>query len=163
IDNAWKNRDNGKDGLLHYGFGTSYTLIGIGAPTHLFLPEVAKALGAKYILPDNAEVANAIGALKADINAVVRVEISQRFNFEAGKSFYIVHAPSGSRRFDDKEEAGSFALNEARSAARTEAIARGATGDLAAKSALVKHKAISKWGTDVDMGYSAVAEVEVNL
>lgn len=163
IRNAWENRNNGSGKLLQYGFGTAYTLIGIGAPTHLFLPEVAKALGANYILPDNAEVANAIGALKADINAVVRVNISQRFNFEEGKSFYIVHAPTGSRRFEDKDEAGKFAMAAAESAALAEARYRGAKGDLHAKTHLIKHSAISKWGTDVDMGYSAVSEVEVNL
>ncbi len=163
IRQAWVKRNDPQHGLLQHAFCTDYTLIGMGAPTHLFLPEVARALNAPYILPDHAEVANAIGALKADINAVVRVNISQRFNFESGKSYYICHSPNGSVRFEDKDEAIAYARREARQAALSEAAARGASGDLQVQTNVQKHHAISKWGTGVDMGYTAIAEVDVRL
>ena len=163
VRQAWKQRGENRSELLRHVFSTDYTLIGIGAPTHLFLPEVARALHAEFLVPDNAEVANAIGALRADINAVVRVNISQRFNFEAGKSYYICHAPSGSRRFDDRDEATAFASREAGAAALREARSRGAAGELEVRCRVQKHQAVSKWGTGVDMGYTATAEVEVHL
>ena len=50
-------------------------MIGIGAPTHVFLPDVAKALGTNCIIPEHAEVANALGAVIADISAKAQVEI----------------------------------------------------------------------------------------
>jgi hypothetical protein len=55
---------------------------------------VANALGSGCILPENAEVANAIGALKADIDAVARVEINHYMPLR-GDAYYVVHAPSG--------------------------------------------------------------------
>ncbi|MCF0142984.1 MAG: hypothetical protein HUJ75_06370, partial [Parasporobacterium sp.] len=41
---------------------TTFPLIGIGAPTHVFLPRVAKLLGTRAITPEYAPVANALGA-----------------------------------------------------------------------------------------------------
>ena len=76
IRQSWAMRNTAESALIRCGFGTKAALVGIGAPTHVFLPAVAKALGAECILPENAEVANALGALKADINSVARVEVS---------------------------------------------------------------------------------------
>ncbi len=59
----WENRNTGGSSLLQYAFHSSAVLIGIGGPIHLFLPEAAKALGAEYIIPECAAVANAVGAV----------------------------------------------------------------------------------------------------
>ncbi len=81
-------------------------------------------------MPENAEVANAIGALRADIDAVVKVEISQHVT-PGGNTYYIVHAPSGSRKFENLDEALSTAKAASEEAAQKEARARGALGQLA--------------------------------
>ena len=104
-------------------------LIGMGAPTHVFLPEVARALHAKCVIPENAEVANAIGALRADILSVVNVEISQRI-YTGGDIFYIVHAPGGSRRFVNLNDAIDSAIAAAAEAAVKGAVSKGASGAL---------------------------------
>ena len=39
-----------------------YPLVGVGAPVHVFLPKVGKLLGTKVIIPEHAQVANALGA-----------------------------------------------------------------------------------------------------
>jgi N-methylhydantoinase A/oxoprolinase/acetone carboxylase beta subunit len=148
--------------LFRYTFGTKAALIGIGAPTHVFLPVVAKALGTECILPENAEVANALGALKADIDAVARVEIAKALSSE-GRTYYIVHAPTGSTRFDSLDEAQETAKAAAEAAATAEARARGALGELAVSTTIDRHTTLSKWGSAVELGCTAVSEATVRF
>jgi len=162
IREAWSKRCEEKGTLFKYALGTKAALVGIGAPTHVFLPAVAKALGTECVLPENAEVANAIGALKADIDAVVRVEISKRVT-ASGNTYYIVHAPSGSRRFDDFGEALDTAKAASEEAALKEGRARGAIGQLAVSTQIEKHSAASKGGGRVDMGCAVISEVTVRF
>ena len=162
IKQAWKNRNTGtKAGLLAGAYATEYTLIGIGAPTHLFLPEVAKALGAPYILPENAEVANAIGALKAELAATVEIHITERFSNDLGRFFYIVHAPSGSTRLETREEAVDLAKKEGEAAALAEARARGARGNIRVSSWEHQKVIRAKGGERVNFGLSVFAEAKV--
>jgi len=58
-------------------------VIGIGAPIGFFLPGAARALGAKAILPEDADVANAIGAITSDvvIHRQIRITPSQQGGF----------------------------------------------------------------------------------
>ena len=93
VRQSWATRGSGAKPLFRYALGTTAALVGIGAPTHVFLPAVAEALGTDCILPENAEVANALGALKADISAAVCVEISKALS-SSGAIHYIVHAPT---------------------------------------------------------------------
>jgi N-methylhydantoinase A/oxoprolinase/acetone carboxylase beta subunit len=162
IRKTWENRDTDGGALLRHTFGSNAALIGIGAPTHVFLPAAARALGAECILPDHAEVANALGALKADINAVARVEISQRVA-PSGENYYIVHAPSGSVKFGNLEDAAEAAKAAAEQAALREARLRGAAGSLDANTYMESHSAASRWGSDVSLGRAAVSEVAVRL
>ena len=163
IRRCWADRNAGGTRVLRFALGTDYELVGIGAPTHLFLPEVAKALGAKCLLPDNAEVANAIGALSASLNAVVRVEITARFLPEKGGFIYIVHAPTGSRRVEEKEEAVAYAKAEGTKAAIAEARLRGATGEVRVTTRLEEKRAVSRSGVKVDFAHCVVTEAEVSL
>ncbi|MDR0905318.1 MAG: hydantoinase/oxoprolinase family protein [Oscillospiraceae bacterium] len=163
IREAWAKRDAEKpDGaLFRYTLGTDVTLVGVGAPTHIFLPAVAKALGTKCVLPEHAEVANALGSLKADINVVTRVEISQRI--AGGAPYYIVHSPSGSRRFDDLNAAQTEAQTASEQAAIQEARSRGAEGPLNVNTYMQRHNVVSSWGTNVELGLAAVSEVAMHL
>jgi N-methylhydantoinase A/oxoprolinase/acetone carboxylase beta subunit len=162
IREAWAKRGADDRTLFCHDLGTKAALVGIGAPIHVFLPAVAKALGTKYILPENAEVANALGALKADINAVARVEISKALS-SLGEIYYVVHAPSGSRRFDSLDEALETAKAASEETALKEARARGALGELAVSTSVDKHSTLSKWGSAVELGCTAVSEVTVRF
>ena len=163
IKEAWKNRDESGLSLFRQSFGTDFTLIGIGAPTHVFMPEVAKALGAECILPEHAEVANAFGALEADLNAVVTVTISARYLPDQGRFCYIVHAPEGSRRIEDKDDAIDFAAAAARKEAEKEARRRGAEGRIKITDNVGYDRAVSKGGKTVDLGFRVTAEAEVHF
>ena len=162
IKEAWNKRHAEEDVLFRYSLGTGAALVGIGAPTHIFLPEVARALGAKCVLPEHAEVANALGALKADINVIVEIKISQRLSSEAG-IYYIVHAPTGSSRFSQEADAVSAAKEAAAEAAVREARLRGASGDIKADTYLSKKKTASRWGSEVELGLKVIGEVMMSL
>ena len=162
ISEAWAKRDTDGEVLFNHVFTTKAALVGIGAPTHVFLPAVAGALGTKCILPEHADVANALGALKADISVAIRVTISQRLG-SGGALYYIVHAPTGSSRFDDMNEAIAAAKAAAEVAAIAEARSRGVTGEIKANTYHQRHGTSSRWGSDVDLGLTAVAEVAMSL
>lgn len=80
-------RKRGFNGLLP-AFTTHYTLVGVGAPTHVFLPLVAKKLHAECVLPEYARVANALGTLAGRISVTKKKEI--RLCSEGGGGFEVV-------------------------------------------------------------------------
>ncbi len=50
-------------------------VIGIGAPSSFFVPEVARLLNTEAILPEDGDVANAIGAITSEVQVVRQVTI----------------------------------------------------------------------------------------
>ncbi|GAA0182648.1 hydantoinase/oxoprolinase family protein [Clostridium sediminicola] len=115
--------------FLDYTFTTSATLIGIGAPIHVFLSDVAELLGTKAIIPKYAHVANALGAVLGNITATSIIEIKPDLSTE-GICGYIVYGKEENRYFNDLEQATEFAKIEADISARQEAKKRGALGDI---------------------------------
>ncbi|MCL1802518.1 MAG: hypothetical protein FWG30_02575 [Eubacteriaceae bacterium] len=160
IKEAWATRDSEQGSIFKHTFTTKAALIGIGAPTHIFLPAVAKALDAPCILPEHAEVANALGALKASINVVQRIEISHIMSLTIGP-YYIVHTPKGSRQFKKLDEAIELAKAEAEEAAIIEARSRGAVGELVANTYVENQNVINKEGASVNFGHAVISEVNV--
>ena len=51
IRQSWARRDTKEGVIFRCDLGTKAALVGIGAPTHVFLPAVAQALGTGCILP----------------------------------------------------------------------------------------------------------------
>ena len=162
IREAWRKRKLSPNVLLNFGLDTEAVLIGVGAPTHLFLQEVADALNTECVLPEDAEVANAIGALNAYIDTSVRVEVTQRLSTERG-NYYIAHLPTGSRRFTDIDEAIAAAKEAAEEQAVREAKSRGASGKIVTNTYVDRHTAVTRWGTDVSMGCTVVSEASMYL
>jgi len=78
-------------------------VVGIGAPIHFFLPKAAKALGAEAIIPEDADVANAIGAITSDV--VVRRHIRINPNYEGG---FLIEGLAGAQHFACFEDADAF-------------------------------------------------------
>jgi N-methylhydantoinase A/oxoprolinase/acetone carboxylase beta subunit len=95
----------GKEGL-NVVFSFSHPLIGIGAPVHHFLPGAAKYLNAECIIPPDADVANAIGAITSEIMVCrhVRVKPDQEGGFT-------IEGLSGAKTFDDFDDANAYAVN----------------------------------------------------
>ena len=82
-------------------------VVGIGAPIHFFLPRAAKALGAEVVLPQDADVANAIGAITS--NVVVKRHLRIVPNQEGG---FLIEGLVGARHFPNFAEADAFAREE---------------------------------------------------
>ena len=112
--------------LLDLSFRTSATLVGIGAPTHLFLPQVARALQTSCIIPPHAAVANAVGAVTGHVVAVEEVLIKPEYG-PAGIDAYFAFATLESSRFGCYEDALAWAEAKVTEEALHTARARGAT------------------------------------
>lgn len=82
-------------------------VVGIGAPIHFFLPRAAATLGAEAVLPQDADVANAIGAITS--NVVVKRQVRIIPNQEGG---FLIDGLAGARHFQKFEEADAFARQE---------------------------------------------------
>ena len=79
-------------------------VVGIGAPIHFFLPLAAKALGTEAVLPQDADVANAIGAITS--NVVVKRQLRIIPDEEGG---FLIEGLAGKRHFKKFEDADAFA------------------------------------------------------
>jgi len=50
-------------------------LIGIGAPTHIYMPPLEERMGVKVIIPTDHDVGNAVGAVCSKISETVTVQV----------------------------------------------------------------------------------------
>jgi hypothetical protein len=127
-----EKRDEKRD-MLRFGFDTPAVLVGIGAPIHIFLPAVAEALGTRCVIPENAGVANALGAIVGSIRVTRRVEVKPQYSID-GIGGYVAFCESGVVHTTDKDSAVEAAVQAAKAAAREEAVRRGAQGEIAVTS-----------------------------
>lgn len=96
-------------------------IIAIGAPVKAYLPQIAQKLNTQVIIPEDAEVTNAIGAAIGKV--VETVEVLIKPGYEGG---FIVHAPWERRTFMYLEDAKAWALEEAKKHAEIAAEKAGA-------------------------------------
>ena len=105
---------------------TPATLVGVGAPTHVFLHDVGRLLDSKVVLSDYSKVANALGAIVGNISAKVTMEIQ----LDQNTGIYTVYGGGERHREDNLEQAKQLARSLAEQKARAEAISRGAAADV---------------------------------
>jgi N-methylhydantoinase A/oxoprolinase/acetone carboxylase beta subunit len=82
-------------------------VIGIGAPTHFFLPAAARLLQAEAIIPEHADVANAIGAITSLVRIRRRVAIAVD-----DQGLYRIEGLPGTPTFRNMKAANDFAIAE---------------------------------------------------
>ncbi len=82
-------------------------VIGIGAPLAFVLPRAAAMIGARAVLPEHADVANAIGAITSDVVIERQVRI-----IPAGGSGFLIEGLPGARRFTDFKAADACARDQ---------------------------------------------------
>jgi N-methylhydantoinase A/oxoprolinase/acetone carboxylase beta subunit len=82
-------------------------VVGIGAPIHFFLPRAAKTLNAKAVLPEDADVANAIGAITSNVEVKRQVRILP--NQEGG---FLIEGLADAKHFLKFDDADAFARDE---------------------------------------------------
>jgi len=80
-----------------------HPVIGVGAPIQFFLPGAVAPFKARAILPENAEVANAVGAITS------HVLIQKQARIVPGREDgFVVEGISGARKFQSIEDADRF-------------------------------------------------------
>jgi N-methylhydantoinase A/oxoprolinase/acetone carboxylase beta subunit len=75
-------------------------IVGIGAPAHVFVPELEKRMNVKVIIPPNHDVGNAVGAVCSKVSEMVSVQVYPR-DFK----FWIFSPFSEPLEFHQREEA----------------------------------------------------------
>ncbi len=119
LTRAWEQTQTGI-GQVDLRIKTDSTLVGIGAPIHVFLPDVAKALGCRCLIPENAGVINAVGAIAGNITSSFTVSIRR------AEDIFIAFCPSGNIECETLDDAIATAYTEAEKAALDEIRKRGA-------------------------------------
>jgi N-methylhydantoinase A/oxoprolinase/acetone carboxylase beta subunit len=96
-------------------------VIGLGAPAIHYLPEAARRLGTEAIVPPDADVANAIGAVTSLVSISHQARVGPN-----GRGEYAVHGLPEARAFAKFEDAHDFAVAQLRRVVRDQARAAGA-------------------------------------
>lgn len=111
-----------------FGMMTHIPLVGVGAPTHIFLEKVAKMLGTRAIIRENSPVANALGAIASQI--ITRLEVHVKAQYKGAElEGFSVFDENGKHLFESYEEAEQFGLDYARRQVLEKARKQGASGD----------------------------------
>ncbi len=156
IERNWLDAiDDKRDPLINVDFNVNATLIGIGAPTHVFLPDVARAMNAKCVIPENAEVANAIGTAIANITVEAVVAIDPVYD-SGGISEYNVRTAGGNKYFEGREEALEYARKMAKQDAIDEARTRGALGELTVDVSVEDRRVEAMFGESIILGTKVI-------
>ena len=95
-------------------------VIGIGAPIKYFLPRAVKPLGTEAVLPEDADVANAIGAITSSVVVKKQIRI-----IPGDQEGFIVEGIAGTHQFKNFEDADSFARKKLIKIVREKAQASG--------------------------------------
>ncbi|MGB9793386.1 MAG: hydantoinase/oxoprolinase family protein [Thermacetogeniaceae bacterium] len=94
--------------MLDVSFSLKYPLVGIGAPVNVFLQNVAKCISAELIVPEHAEVGNAIGTVVGNI--IETAEIIIRKIDDGEKGCYVMFSPWERKTFENIEDAKQYAI-----------------------------------------------------
>lgn len=153
VENRWEAYLRGEPFPGYFGaeFRTSAALVGIGAPIHIFLPAVADALGTECIIPENAGVANAIGAVVGNITASVEAEVRPNHTADGIHGFFVC-APGIREYYEKRPAAEARAEAVARELAEEEARKRGASGEIRVLVESRDTASADSRGTRIDFG-----------
>ena len=139
VKRSWEERNDKAPKPFSINFGGSATLVGVGAPTHVFIEEVGRALNMSVDVPEHAEVANAIGAAASRVTVEQQVRISPLRGSDGVIRGYQVRGLEKSEIYDTIDVALDAARELARDQAMSEAHRRGATGELSCDIAEGRH------------------------
>lgn len=139
---AEKTWHGGENEFITAGFRTSAALIGVGAPTHIFIHEVAEKLGTRSVVPANAAVANAVGAAVSGVSVTHEIEIRPSYTVGGLEGYYILSLEDNPF-YHSYEAALTRAKAEAEASARTEAARRGLIGEAEANVEITRNDSIA--------------------
>ena len=114
-----------KQKFLSTQFKTYFNLVGIGAPIHIYLPDIAEVLNTNCKIPEKAAVANAVGAITGNISVKEEIEIRPIYNV-SGIEGYICHSTEGRKEFEKYDQAVAWAISQAEDIVKKKGNARDA-------------------------------------
>ncbi len=101
-----ENMFDGKNDGYKMSIKLNFPVVGVGAPAVYFVPEAAKRLGTTAIIPQHADVANAVGAISS--NVLVRKTV--RISVDGDK--FVTEGLPGAKRFAMLDDAHNYAIEE---------------------------------------------------
>ncbi len=119
-----KNKQGGErrsKALFQLNFASDHPLIAVGAPAATWYPQAAELLNIELVLPPNAGVANAFGAVMGSVVQRAHVIITQPKN-----GLFLLYGKSAPRKFSDLQKAVASAEDIALKEATALATAAGA-------------------------------------
>ena len=96
-------------------------VVGIGAPAHIFVPELAKRMDVKVVIPPHADVGNAVGAICSKVSESVTMQVYPR-----GSHYYVFSSLADPEKFDNQGAAVHRAMEMASYHVKKRAILAGA-------------------------------------
>ncbi len=108
-------------GIVRFSLGLDRPLVGLGASAPVYYPAIADMLGTDASIPDEADVANAVGAVVGQVRASVTVFVTT-----PEEGIFIVNGAGTSERFLDQDRAFSAARRRAETMALEAARTNGA-------------------------------------
>ncbi|WP_292465787.1 hydantoinase/oxoprolinase family protein [Methanolobus sp.] len=88
-------------------FKVNVPVILLGGPVRAYVEELAQLIDAQIIVPDHAEVGNAVGALVG--KGIKRIEILVKSFYEKSQRSILVFSPEGRKQFATHQEAVEYA------------------------------------------------------
>jgi hypothetical protein len=110
-----------KPGVVRFALSLDRPLIGLGASAHVYYPAIAEMLDAESIIPSDAGVANAIGAVAGEISQTVVVTVTSP---EDG--VFVISGGGDTTRMVGEAQTMDIARKRATDTALEHAIASGA-------------------------------------
>lgn len=103
FEKQWSEFWNGKSesGFFSVAFSSRMAIAGLGGPAAIFVPDAAAALGIQAVIPEHAQVANALGAALGHVAYVIMVTIDAVYGEE---STYLAVTSMGERKRFELEE-----------------------------------------------------------
>ena len=112
---------NRTPGVVRFSLALDRPLIGLGASAHVYYPAIAAMLGAESVIPDDAGVANAIGAVAGEISQTVLVTVTS-----PEEGVFIISGGGPTERMTGEKKTFDLARTRARGMAVRMAIDSGA-------------------------------------
>ncbi|MFQ6042242.1 MAG: glutamate mutase L [Candidatus Poribacteria bacterium] len=127
-------------------------LVAIGAPVEAYFPKVASMLDTELVIPEHAEVANAVGAITGTIVESVEVTLTPVYA-SFGIDHFTVHTPIDKRDFQELKDAVAYSKRVAEQLAVQRAKHAGAE-EVEVELNVIDHKGVvaQGHGDDVFLG-----------
>ncbi|WP_136657724.1 hydantoinase/oxoprolinase family protein [Nitratireductor sp. XY-223] len=120
-------------GIVRFHLTLDRPLVGLGASAASYYPDIAAMLSSDSAIPDDADVANAIGAVVGHVRSTVIVFVTT-----PQEDVFAVNGAGLSERFLNEDEAMDRARAIAETAAHDEALAAGADEPVVSLREIVK-------------------------